>query len=240
MLRVSMATHLFMLGNYGRCNFDLGGCWSGYGKEKMSHARALSTATGNAASKKTRLSISPLASSALAESRNSSAANFYKEVLEAARDKFTREISFQSKDKDISLAKALLYVGAEDEAFLAFNREIDICSAHNERRDTSLLCDGKGRENVEAMSMADKNINEWLAELDAISRGCHLAEVLEAVNKVLFESRSFRRSPVIVDPKCSYLHSALSSGCASGAIQDNFRAQLVWGRQREVCGGSTI
>ena len=123
----------------------------------------------------------------------------------------------------------LLYVAAEDEAFLAFNREIDICSAHNEGRDTSLLCDGKGRENVEAMSMADKNINEWLAELDAISReveaelvsrdiGCHLAEVLEAVNKVLFESRGFRRSAVIVDPKCSYLHSALSSGCASGIL----------------------
>ncbi|XP_047968401.1 uncharacterized protein LOC125212315 [Salvia hispanica] len=229
MLRVSMATPLFMLGNYGRCNFDLGGCWSGYGKEKMSHARALSMATGNAAAKKTMLSISPLASSALTESRNSSAANFYKEVLEAARDKFTQEISFQSKDKDISLAKVLLYVAAEDEAFLAFNREIDICSAHNEGRDTSLLCDGKGRENVEAMSMADKNINEWLAELDAISReveaelvsrdiGCHLAEVLEAVNKVLFESRGFRRSAVIVDPKCSYLHSALSSGCASAIL----------------------
>lgn len=27
------------------------------------------------------------------------------QVLEAARDKFTQEISFQSKDKDISLAK---------------------------------------------------------------------------------------------------------------------------------------
>ena len=47
----------------------------------MSHARALSMATGNAAAKKTMLSISPLASSALTESRNSSAANFYKEVV---------------------------------------------------------------------------------------------------------------------------------------------------------------
>lgn len=112
---------------------------------------------------------------------------------------------------------------------MAFNREIDICSAHNERRDTSLLYDGKGWESVEAMPMAEKNINEWLAELDAISKeveaelvsrdiGCHLAEVLESVNKVLFESRGFRRSPVIVDPKCSYLHSALSSGCASGIL----------------------
>lgn len=30
------------------------------------------------------------------------------QVLEAARDKFTREISFQSKDKDISLAKVTI------------------------------------------------------------------------------------------------------------------------------------
>lgn len=110
---------------------------------------------------------------------------------------------------------------------MAFNREIDICSVHNERRDTSLLYDAKGWDSVEAMPMAEKNINEWLVELDAIAKeveaelvsrdiGCHLAEVLEAVNKVLFQSRSFRRSPVIVDSKCSYLHSALSSGRASG------------------------
>lgn len=112
---------------------------------------------------------------------------------------------------------------------MAFNREIDACSFQNERRDTSLLDECKGWEGVEAMPMAGKNINEWMAELDAISKeveaelvsrdiGCHLAEVLEAVNKVLFESRRFRRSPVIVDPKCSYLHTALSSGCASGIL----------------------
>lgn len=129
----------------------------------------------------------------------------------------------------------MLYVAAEDEAFLAFNREIDICSVHNERRDTSLLHDAKGWDSVEAMPMAEKNINEWLVELDAIAKeveaelvsrdiGCHLAEVLEAVNKVLFQSRSFRR-PVIVDSKCSYLHSALSSGCASG-IFSSFSTQF--------------
>lgn len=63
-----------------RFDFDgRGGCWSVYGgNEKRS--RALSTTTANAAAKKMRLSISPLASSALAESRNSSTANFYKEV----------------------------------------------------------------------------------------------------------------------------------------------------------------
>ncbi|KAG6401724.1 hypothetical protein SASPL_138588 [Salvia splendens] len=194
MLRVSMATPLLMLGNYGS--------FSKWIEEAFVMLLVVGVVQYPFAlyDHQTRLSISPYASSALAESRNSSAANFYNE--------------------------ALLYVAAEDEAFLAFNSEIDICSAHNERRDTSLLCDVKGRENVEAITMAEKNINEWLAELDAISReveaelvsrdiGCHLAEVLEAVNKVLFESRGFRRSPVIVDPKCSYLHSALSSGCAS-------------------------
>ncbi|KAI3468526.1 hypothetical protein Pfo_025189 [Paulownia fortunei] len=216
------------LGNCGRYDFDgRGGCWSDYGKGKRIHRMA--TTTGNAAAKKMRLGISPLASSALAESRNSSRANFYKEVLEAARDKFTREISFRSMDKDISLAKALLYVAAEDEAFLAFNREIDAFSLHNERRDTSPPYDAQGLVGVEAMPMAGKNINEWLVELDAIAKeveaelvsrdiGCHLAEVLEAVNKVLFESRGFKRSPVLVDSKCSYLHSVLSSGCASAIL----------------------
>lgn len=32
------------------------------------------------------------------------------QVLEAARDNFTQEISFQSKDKDLSLAKVILFL----------------------------------------------------------------------------------------------------------------------------------
>lgn len=32
------------------------------------------------------------------------------QVLEAAREKFTQEISIQSKDKDISLAKVILFL----------------------------------------------------------------------------------------------------------------------------------
>lgn len=87
--------------------------------------------------------------------------------------------------------------------------------------------DAQGWDALETMPMAGKNINEWLVELDAIAKeveaelvereiGCHLTEVLEAVNKVLFELRGFKRSPVVVDSKCSYLHSVLSSGCASG------------------------
>ncbi|KAL0297455.1 UNVERIFIED_CONTAM: hypothetical protein Sradi_6797600 [Sesamum radiatum] len=199
----------------GRYDFDgRGGCWSDCGKGRRNYVVA--EATRNA-------------SSALTEYSKKSRADFYKEVLEAARDKFTREISFQSKDKDISLAKALLYVAAEDEAFLAFNREMDAHSIQNERKDILSSEDAQEWGCVETMPMAGKNINEWLAELDAIAKeveaelvpreiGCDLVEVLNAVNKVLFESRGFERLPVLVDSKCSYLHSVLSSGRASAIL----------------------
>ncbi|PIN06768.1 hypothetical protein CDL12_20671 [Handroanthus impetiginosus] len=219
----SMAMNSF--GTFGRCDFD--GNWTDYGEGKMNYMTA--ARTGNAAVKKMNMGFSPMACSALAESHISSRARFYKEVLQAARDKFTREISFQSKDKDISLAKALLYVAAEDEAFLAYNCEMDAYSIHNERNDMSSLPDAQEWDSVESMPMDGKNINEWLAELDAIAKeveaelvpreiGCDLVEVLEAVNKVLFVARGFRRFPVLVDSKCSYLHSVLSSGDASAIL----------------------
>ncbi|KAL6556469.1 hypothetical protein OROGR_005757 [Orobanche gracilis] len=225
---LAMSTLRPSLTNCGWCDFDgRGGFCFGYGNVKKNN-----TMTGNKAAKKMVMRLnnsSPLAYSALAESRNSPRADFYKEILEAARDKFTQEISFQSKDKDISLAKALLYVAAEDEAFLAYNCELDVCSQHNEWRKTASPYDAQKWDTVETMRMGGKSINEWLLELDAVAKeveaelvsrdiGCHLAEVLEAVNKVLFESRGFKRSPVIVDSKCSYLHSALSYGCASAIL----------------------
>lgn len=121
----------------------------------------------------------------------------------------------------------MFYVAAEDEAFLGFNREIDLQSLHKERREGSLPCDVQEWDSLETMPLDGKNISQWLAELDVIAReveaelvpreiGCHLAEVLEAVNMVLFETRGFKRSPVLVDSKCAYLHSVLSSGCCSG------------------------
>ncbi|KAH6831275.1 transglutaminase family protein [Perilla frutescens var. hirtella] len=197
------------------------------GKGKRNYMSAATTR--NAAVKKMRLNISPMASCAKLESPNSSRADFYKKVLESARDKFTREISFQSKDKDISLAKVLLYIAAEDEAYLAFNREMDARSIHNERKDTSSLPDAQGWDSVESMPIAGRNISGWLAELDTIAKevkaelvpreiGCDLVEVLNAVNKVIFEYRGFKRLPVLVDSKCSYLHSALSSGGASAIL----------------------
>ncbi|XP_057992415.1 uncharacterized protein LOC110667784 isoform X2 [Hevea brasiliensis] len=161
--------------------------------------------------------------------RDSSRLNVYQEVVKSARERFTREISFQSKDKDISLAKALLYVAAEDEAFLAFNKEMDARSLLNERRTASVPMDEQEWDCLEQMPLAGKKITEWLSELDAIAReveaelvsrdiGCHLVEVLDAINVVLFELRGFKRSPVVVDSKYSYLHTVLSTGCGSAIL----------------------
>lgn len=82
-------------------------------------------------------------------------------------------------------------------------------------------------ESVDGIPLAGRKIFEWLNELDTLTKeveaelfsreiGCHLVEVLDAMNIVLFQIKGFRRSPVIVDPKFSYLHSVLSSGCGSG------------------------
>ncbi|XP_027081305.1 uncharacterized protein LOC113779059 isoform X1 [Coffea eugenioides] len=222
------STAMASLGIFSRCDFDGhgGACWIGNEKGKRNQLTATTTAK---APKKRRLSISPLASSALADNQNSSRANFYQEVLKTAREKFTQEISFQSKDKDISLAKALLYVAAEDEAFMSFNREMDAQSLQKERRETLPLHDVEDWDCVEALPLAGKSISQWLAELDAIAKeveaelvereiGCHLVEVLEAVNTVLFKSRGFKRSPVLIDSKCAYLHTVLSSGCCSAIL----------------------
>lgn len=125
--------------------------------------------------------------------------------------------------------QALLYVAAEDEAFMALNREMDARSLQNERRSASVESDAQEWDCMDAMPLAGKNIAEWLGELDAIAKeveaelvsrdiGCHLVEVLVAVNIVLFELRGFKRSPVLVDSKCSYLHSVLNSGSGSGKI----------------------
>ncbi|XP_024996422.1 uncharacterized protein LOC112529386 isoform X2 [Cynara cardunculus var. scolymus] len=178
--------------------------------------------------KKRRMSLSPMAAAAPLKTSGSSSPKFYQEVMTAARANFTQEISFQSKDKDISLAKTLLHISAEDEAFLAFNREMDAHSFENERKGSKVTSDGEDSNHMESMLMDGKRIDEWLFELDAISKeveveliskdiGCHLIQVLEAVNKVLFETRGFKRSPVI-DSKCSYLHSVLSSRCGSAIL----------------------
>ncbi|XP_039037147.1 uncharacterized protein LOC120174325 [Hibiscus syriacus] len=165
----------------------------------------------------------------LTKDSSSSRHKFYQEALKTARDKFTREISFQSKDKDISLATALIYVAAEDEAFMSFNREKDASPLLNERRNVSSSLETEDWDSLERMPLGGKTIPEWLSELDAIAKeveaelvsrdiGCHLVEVLEAVNVVLFELRGLTRFPVLVDSKHSYLHSVLDSGCGSAIL----------------------
>ncbi|XP_071730464.1 uncharacterized protein [Rutidosis leptorrhynchoides] len=171
--------------------------------------------------KKGKLSFSPMATAASVKPGGFSPPKFYQEVLIAARAKFTQDISFQSKDKDISLAKTLLHISAEDEAFVAFNREMDANSFVNERKGgNKVSSDGQENIHIESMLMAGKRTEDWLSEMDIIAKevevelisrdiGCHLIQILEAVNKVLFESRGFKRSSV-VDSNCSYLHSVLS------------------------------
>ncbi|KAL9350876.1 hypothetical protein Peur_058131 [Populus x canadensis] len=153
----------------------------------------------------------------------------YQEVVKSSREKFTQEFSFQSKDKDISLAKALLYIASEDEAFIALNQEMDACSLLNERRDVSVASNAQEWDCVEQMPLAGKTISEWVSELDNITKeveaelvsrdiGCHLVELLDSVNLVLFELRGFKRSPVVVDSKYSYLHTVLSTRCGSAIL----------------------
>ncbi|KAH9616414.1 hypothetical protein KSS87_009121 [Heliosperma pusillum] len=155
--------------------------------------------------------------------------NFYQDVLKAAREKFTEEISFQSKDKDISLAKTLLYIAAEDEASMAFKREMDARSCQNERNNVTTPTRVYEGDSLELMPLEGKRMSEWLDELDVIAReveaelvprdiGCHLVEVIEAVNVVLFQERGFKRVSIAVEPKCSYLHGVLNSGVGSAIL----------------------
>ncbi|KAG1362829.1 hypothetical protein COCNU_10G010480 [Cocos nucifera] len=151
-------------------------------------------------------------------------------ILKIAREKFAQEISFKSEDKDVSLARALLYIAAEDEAFMAFHRDMDMCSFVNERKEAAVPFKAELEvSNVEDISLAGKSVFGWLNELDIIAKeveaelvsrdiGCHLEGVLEVVNAVLFESRGFKRLPAFLDSKFSYLHMVLSCGCGSAIM----------------------
>ncbi|KAJ0586497.1 hypothetical protein HanPSC8_Chr04g0136941 [Helianthus annuus] len=87
------------------------------------------------------------------KSHNYSPSKSYQEVLIAIRERFTQQISFRSKDKDISLAKTLLYIAAEDEAFMAHNREMDVQSFQNEQNNSNVLSDRRDWDCIEAMPM---------------------------------------------------------------------------------------
>ncbi|KAG2244382.1 hypothetical protein Bca52824_093755 [Brassica carinata] len=168
----------------------------------------------------------------------------YKEVTKPFRQIFAREISTQSKDSDISIAKVLLYIAAEDEAFLAFNREMDAMSFVREKENVHDQSDSEDEletvqdqsypsktDTDELFQLDGKSISEWMSELDAISKeveaelvsrdiGCHSVQLLEAVNTVLFDQRGFERTSkrLTLDPKYSYLHSVLNCGCGTAFL----------------------
>ena len=123
----------------------------------------------------------------------------------------------------------MLYIASEDEAFITLNQEINACSLQYERRDVSVASNAQEWDCVEQMPLAGKTISQWVSELDNITKeveaelvsrdiGCYFVELLDAVNLVLFELRGFKRSPVVVDSKYSYLHTVLSTRCGSGKI----------------------
>ncbi|KAK3200223.1 hypothetical protein Dsin_023638 [Dipteronia sinensis] len=205
---------------------DQSHCWN-HDKNNKSKPKTMMTNSASIMMTTSASSAYPLFRNQL--TKDSSRHHFYQEALKTARQKFTQEISFQSKDKDISLAKALLYVAAEDEAFMGYNREMDARSLMNERKNVSAMPDAQDWNHLDQMPLAGKSIPEWLTVLDTIAKeveaelvyrdiGCHLVQVLEAVNVVLFELRGFKRSPVLVDSKYSYLHSVLSTGCGSAIL----------------------
>ncbi|XP_074573677.1 uncharacterized protein LOC141830089 isoform X2 [Curcuma longa] len=92
-------------------------------------------------------------------------------ILKIAREKFAQEISVRSDDKDVSLAKALLLVAAEDEAFMSLNRDMDVRSVWNEREVATDQFTGQLEVDcVEDISLAGKSISGWLNELDVIAK----------------------------------------------------------------------
>ncbi|XP_078163712.1 transglutaminase family protein isoform X2 [Carex rostrata] len=148
--------------------------------------------------------------------------NAFLEVAKLARKKLKEEVSLRVKDEDISIAKALLYVAIEDEAILAFNGDEDACSFTEERSSQSTV-------HLDEVCIGGKSISGWLSEFDALTKeveaelvqreiGCHVVQVIEAVNTVLFESRHFLRFPVLVDSRFSYLHHVLSSNCGTAIM----------------------
>ncbi|KAH9325594.1 hypothetical protein KI387_005772, partial [Taxus chinensis] len=151
-------------------------------------------------------------------------------VLKNARKKFCDEVYFRVEDRNVSLAKAMLLIAVEDEAFISFNQDMDARSVLNERREipSSSKFDYESGS-LDAFLLDGKNITTWLSKLDVITRQvevelipkeirCHLAEVLEAMNFVLFDLRGFTRSSVLKDPKQSYLHTVLSSASGSAIM----------------------
>lgn len=124
-------------------------------------------------------------------------------------------------------SQVLFYIAAEDEAFMAFNRERDAQSLMSERESVQDQSNPSETDTEELLQLDGKSISEWLSEIDAISKdveaelvsreiGCHLVQVLEAVNAVLFHLIGFKRTSITLDLEHSYLHSVLNSRRSTG------------------------
>ncbi|KAI4372153.1 hypothetical protein MLD38_010424 [Melastoma candidum] len=213
-------------------SFELGNgycaCWSwngDAGRIKLKSRRRPKSLSSLPCQVSVSASASPCSSNPNPSMKDSSPVKVYQEMVEAARERFTQEISFQNKDKDITLAKVLLYMAAEDEAFMSLSRKLDAESLSRERTLASELSDDLEWDCLEDMPISGKKMSQWMVELDVLAKevevelvsreiGCHLVEVLDAVNLVLFGLKGFKRANVL-DSKYSYLPSVLSSRCGN-------------------------
>lgn len=150
-------------------------------------------------------------------------------VLKQARLRFREEVAFRKQDQDISLAKAMLLISAEDEAFISLNREKDRLAACSEGRDLPGSRVEASGATSDGLLLAGKSMSMWLSRFDflakevrdilAVKGNCHKpVEVLRAVHTVLFELEDFKRSVTDLDPKSFYLHLTMTLGSGSGLM----------------------
>lgn len=151
---------------------------------------------------------------------------YYEFILKQARLKFREEVAFRKQDQEISLAKAMLLISTEDEAFISLNREKDRIAACTEGRNIPEARGAAYGANLDEFPLAGKTVPMWLAKFDFLAtevrdilaaKGSSLkpAEVLRAVNAVLFEIQGFKRSSTDLDLKSFYLHLAMTLGSGS-------------------------
>lgn len=153
-------------------------------------------------------------------------------VRVAAREKFVKEASPPPpgiRHHAVSLARALLLVAAEDEAFVALNREKDAQSLHSELNSPSPAPEKEVDQfvDVETMQLAGKTMAGWMAEFDSISAevvaelggtGRPRDEVLSAIAGVVLNKLKKTSPAESTDPGGHYLHTALAGGGGSAAM----------------------
>ncbi|KAH7443076.1 hypothetical protein KP509_02G018000 [Ceratopteris richardii] len=149
-------------------------------------------------------------------------------LMRKARVDFSEEV-FKKDDDAISVVKALLLISAEDEAFMALNREKDRLAAHIEGRNLSDTHTENFGDGVDGLYIAGRTMPMWLARFDflarevqdlLISKGSTFKpeEILKAVGSVLFKIQGFKREVANLDTNSFYLHLVLTLGSGSGIL----------------------